>query len=471
MNKRKLATAKRVMELVTTYRQLKAENPSAFYTPYPWQDKLYKAGASNKQRLLMAANRVGKTYSAAFEVACHATGMYPDWWEGARFDYAPKIWCLGVTGEQMRDVIQKELFGDLLAGEMSGAMIPKHVVQGVTPTVGVPRLAKDVRITHPKGQSVVSFKSYSQGQHVLMGSTVDFAWVDEEPQDITIYPQLLTRTATGNKNKGGYVLMTFTPENGMTELVTQFMEDIKPGQWLGNVTWDDAPHLDNDTKAQLLDAMPEYQREMRSKGIPVLGEGMVFPISEDAIRIDPFAIPAHWTRLAAMDFGIDHPTAAIWAAYDSESDVIYITDEYAVSGEVPAIHAAAIKARLEIPVVYPADGDQTEKGSGKTLAEMYRSHGLDLIGPFTNPDGTRFVEPGLMIMLERMRTGRLKIFGTCGQWFSEFRRYHRKNGKIVKQFDDVIDASRYCVLSIERFGEKPGAARDMPEELYPTMDL
>ena len=89
-------------------------------------------------------------------------------------------------------MIQAELFGELLAGEMSGGMIPSRLVEGVTPTVGVPRLAKDVRITHPKGQSVVSFKSYSQGQHVLMGSTVDFAWIDEEPQDITIYPQLLT---------------------------------------------------------------------------------------------------------------------------------------------------------------------------------------------------------------------------------------------------------------------------------------
>ena len=471
MNKRKMAKARRVMELVDTYRQLKAENPSAFYTPYPWQDKLYRAGAANKQRLLMAANRVGKTYSAAFEVACHVTGMYPDWWQGERFSYAPKIWCLGVTGEQMRDVIQDALFGEYIGGEMSGAMVPAHLISGVTPTVGVPRLGKDVRIIHPKGQSVVSFKSYSQGQHVLMGSTVDFAWIDEEPQDRTIYPQLLARTATGNQGRGGHVLLTFTPENGMTDLVTQFMEDIKSGQWLGNVTWDDAPHLDPDTKMQLLDAMPDYQREMRSKGIPVLGEGMVFPIAEDAIRIDPFEIPSHWSRLAAMDFGIDHPTACVWTAYDPDSDIIYVTDEYAVSGEVPAIHSAAIKSRSEVAVVYPADGDQTEKGSGRTLAEMYRQHGLDLIGPFTNPDGSRYVEPGLMEMMERMRTGRLKVFGTCGQWFSEFRRYHRKNGKIVKQFDDVIDASRYCVMSVQRFGERPGDRVELLENMHPVMDL
>ena len=432
---------------------------------------MYDAGNKNPQRLLMAANRVGKTFSAAFEVSCHATGQYPEWWTGLRFDHAPRIWCLGVTGEQMRDVIQDALFGDLVGGKYTGGMIHADYVQGVTPTMGVPRLGKDVRVTHPKGTAIVSFKSYSQGQHVLMGSSVDFAWIDEEPQDPTIYPQILTRTATGNHNKGGSVLLTFTPENGMTELVTQFMEDIKSGQWLGSVTWDDAPHLDESTKQQLLDAMPDYQRDMRSKGVPVLGEGMVFPIAEESIKVRPFDLPAHWTRLAGIDFGIDHPTACIWAAYDSEADIIYVTDEYAVSGEVPAIHTAAIKARSTLPVIYPHDGDQTEKGSGRTLASLYRDHGLELIGPFTNPDGSRFVEPGLMDMAERMRTGRLKVFDTCIGWLSEFRRYHRKQGKIVKVHDDLMDASRYCVMSIQRFGALPNASERIPDQLHPVMDL
>jgi phage terminase large subunit-like protein len=287
-----------------------------------------------------------------------------------------------------------------------------------------------------------------------MGSSQDFIWIDEEPTDVTIYPQCLTRTATGNDGKGGYVVLTFTPENGVTELVSQFMDNRVKGQHLSNVTWDDAPHLDSDTKEQLLAAIPEYQRDMRSRGIPVLGEGMVFPIAEEAIRCDPFEIPPHYKKLAAIDFGITHPTCVTWTAYNPDNDTIYVYDVYKKDGEVPAVHASAIKGRGKtIPMIYPHDGDSTEKGSGRTLAEMYMENGVLMIGKFTNPDGTNYVEPGLMELLERMRTGRLKVFGNLNLWFEEFRRYHRKKGKIHKEFDDLMDATRYAAISVTRYGQ------------------
>ena len=147
-----------------------------------------------------------------------------------------------------------------------------------------------------------------------MGSSQDYIWIDEEPTDTAIYPQCLTRTATGNGGKGGYLVGTLTPENGMTELVSQFMDTPAKGQFLQNVTWEDAPHLDNQTKAQLIEAIPEYQRDMRSKGIPILGEGMIFPIADEAIQCEPFEIPAHYKKLAAVDFGITHPTTCVWTA-------------------------------------------------------------------------------------------------------------------------------------------------------------
>jgi hypothetical protein len=240
----------------------------------------------------------------------------------------------------------------------------------------------------------------------------------------------------------------------MTELVTQFMDNPSKGQYLKNVTWDDAPHITKETKEQLLEAIPEYQRDMRSKGIPVLGEGMVFPIAEEAIKCDPFEIPAHYRKLCAVDFGITHPTTCVWTAYDPDSDVIYVYDAYKKEGEVPAVHATVIKSRGKtIPCIYPHDGDNTEKGSGKTLAEMYLEAGVLMIGRFTNADGTNYVEPALMEMLERFRTGRLRVFSNLVPWFEEFRRYHRKKGKIHKEFDDLMDATRYSAISVTRFGQ------------------
>lgn len=451
-------------EALKVVREHKRKHKFDFFTPYPWQLQFYGAGLQAKQRFLMAANRVGKSYSACYEVACHLTGKYPDWWNGIRFHRPVSWWALGVTGEQMRDVLQKELFGVLTGRVFDGAYILPEEIRSIVPAAGTPRLAKDVYVYHQSGgYSCLSFKSYSQGQAPLMGSSIDGALIDEEPTDPEIYPQVLTRTATGNDGKGGYVILTATPENGMTELVSQFMESLKPGQYLQNVTWDDAPHLDEETKSQLLAAIPEYQREMRSKGIPILGEGMVYPVAEEAIKCDPFELPNHFRVCAAIDFGIAHPTAVAWMAYDADRDIMYLTDAYKRAGEIPAVHAAMIRGKgAAVPLIYPHDGDNTEKGSGNTLADLYREAGLNVVGRFTNPDGTNFVEPGIMELLERMRTGRFKVFADIKDFFDEFRRYHRKKGKIVKEHDDLLDAVRYAALSVQRFGVSKGELR-LPE--------
>jgi phage terminase large subunit-like protein len=451
-------------EALRVVREYKRKNKFEFFTPYEWQLQFYGAGKTAKQRFLMAANRVGKSYSACYEMACHLTGKYPDWWNGIRFTRPINAWALGVTGEQMRDVLQRELFGVLNGRIFDGAYILPNEVRSIVPAAGTPRLAKDVYVYHQSGgYSSLSFKSYSQGQAPLMGSSIDIALIDEEPTDPEIYPQVLTRTATGNDGRGGYVILTATPEHGMTELVSQFMENLKEGQYLQNVTWDDAPHLDEDTKRQLLAAIPEYQREMRSKGIPVLGEGMVYPVAEEAIKCDPFEIPNHFRVCAAIDFGISHPTAVAWCAYDPDRDIIYLYDCYKKAGEIPAVHSAMIRAKgAAVPLIYPHDGDNRDKGSGNTMAELYREAGLNVVARFSNPDGSNFVEPGIMDILERMRTGRFKVFADIKDFFDEFRRYHRKQGKIVKEHDDLLDAVRYAALSVQRYGVSKGELR-LPE--------
>lgn len=446
----------------------RSENQMEFFKPYEWQKSFYYTVAS--QRLLMAANRVGKTRSAAYEVACHLTGIYPDDWEGKKFTHPIDAWALGVSGEQIRDVLQNELFGELKDKVFTGTgMVPKKFIGDYIRAVGTPRLAKEVKVQHVTGGwSNLGFRSYTQGQHVLMGTAKDLIWIDEEPEDDEIYPQCLVRTATGDKGNGGIIIMTFTPENGMTPIVTQFMEDLKRGQHLENVTWDDAPHLTVEVKEQLLDSIPEYQRDMRTKGIPVLGEGLVYTTAEERIKCDPFEIPRHYFRVSAIDFGIDHPTSGVWVAYDADADVVYVYAEYKQAGELPPIHAQVFNAKGNyIPVIYPHDGDNTEKGSGDTLAEIYQGLGVNMFIKFTNDDGTNYVEPGILEISERLKTGRLKIFSNCAGIFKEYRKYHRKNGKIHKIDDDLMDALRYAVLSVIRFGAQDTETHTS-QNLYPN---
>lgn len=222
-------------------------------------------------------------------------------------------------------------------------------------------------------------------------------------------------------------------------------------KYVGMATWDDVPHLTAEQKAELLTGIPVYQREARTKGIPVLGSGRIFPVAEEAIATEPFAIPVHWPQIGGLDFGWDHPTAATRLAWDRDTDTVYVTAAYRVREATPIIHAAALKAWGDwLPWAWPHDGLQHDKGSGEALAELYRKQGLKMLPERAQYEGDRGsgVEAGLMDMLERMETGRWKVWRHLADWFEEFRLYHRQGGVVVKEHDDLLSSSRYGLMAL-----------------------
>jgi hypothetical protein len=241
--------------------------------------------------------------------------------------------------------------------------------------------------------------------------------------------------------------------------------EITRSKYLVMAGWEHAPHLDDKAKQELLDSTPEHLKLARSKGIPRLGDGAVFPISEDKIRIEPIPIPDHWVRICGLDFGWDHPTAACWLAWDRDADIIYVYDCYGASRTVISVHASAIRSRgTWIPIAWPHDGYQTKDAkSGEQLAQQFRNEGLPMrlehaqFPPLADgdPKESRIsVEAGIQEMLTRMQTGRWKVFSTCTKWFEEFRLYRREKGVIVKLLDDHISASRYGMMDL-RFAVTP----------------
>lgn len=226
-------------------------------------------------------------------------------------------------------------------------------------------------------------------------------------------------------------------------------------------TIDDAEHFSDEERATIIASYQPHELEARTKGIPVLGSGRVFPVEEDAIVCDPITIPPHWVQINGVDFGWDHPFGATNCAWDKDADVFYVCKEYSKRESTPVIHAAAIKPWGPwIPVAWPHDGLQHDKGSGEDLAKQYKAQGLPMIKErATFPDGGNGVEAGVMEMLDRMQTGRWKVFSTCGGWLSEFRLYHRKDGLIVKLKDDIISSSRYAYMMRRKAIVKP---KDQP---------
>lgn len=223
------------------------------------------------------------------------------------------------------------------------------------------------------------------------------------------------------------------------------------------MTIDDAEHYTPTQRQAIIDSYPPHEREARIKGIPSMGSGRVFPITEESIVIDPIAIPNHWALINGLDFGWDHPFAAINCAWDRDADCFYVCKEYAERESTPVIHAASIKPWGDwIPCAWPHDGLQHDKGSGEPLAAQYRAQGLKLCKEkATFPEGGNGVEAGVMEMLDRMQTGRWKVFRTCGGWLNEFRLYHRVDGEIVKLKDDRISASRYAMMMRREAMTKP----------------
>lgn len=242
------------------------------------------------------------------------------------------------------------------------------------------------------------------------------------------------------------------------------MPKITESKYLVMAGWDDVPHLDERTKRELLESTPAHLREARSKGVPTLGSGAIFPVDEEQIKESAVIIPDHWPRLVGIDFGWDHPTAVVWGAWDRDTDTVHIYDIYRVSEQPVAVHAAAITQRgAWIPVAWPHDGLQHDKGAGIELAEQYRKHSVNMLPEMAQfPESEEHtatsrvsVEAGIADMLDRMLTGRLKVAMHLTEWFDEFRLYHRKDGKIVKQYDDLLSATRYLIMMLRYAVTRP----------------
>lgn len=442
-------------------------NKIAAYRPYghpdnenvrPWQLEFHNAGAQYSERMAMSANQVGKTFMAACETSYHLTGEYPDWWRGKRFETAIIAWVGSITAESSREITQAELLGGIAKDSYGTGAIPKRCLVGRPKMrqTGVSDVVDYVQVRHKSGGiSICTFKSYDQTWKKWQGKKVHVVWLDEEPakgeipnaEDYRIYTESQTRTAVND----GVVLVTFTPLNGITRMVEHFQDEKIRSTFLINATWDDAPHLTEQKKAELRASYPDYELEARTKGIPMVGEGRVFRVSEESISCAPFEIPDHFSRLCGIDFGFDHPGAGAWLAHDRDTDILYVYDCYKESNWVVALHAEAIKRRGDwIPVAWPHDGMDKDPRSGKPMYQHYKDHGLRMLSRSARYDnkvgGSQPVEPIVMEVQERMLTGRFKVFGHLSQFFEEYRLLHRKHGRIVAIKDDIMKAVFYGVM-------------------------
>lgn len=443
------------------------DNTRQLYTKHL---QFFMAGKGYRQRLVMAANRVGKTVMAGYELVMHLTGDYPEWWEGKRFTTCNHWWVVGKSSETVRQILQELLLGKI--GNFGTGLVPKDRLDfdSLTDAKKSSTGVSSFRVRHKNGTySTVEFKSAEQGRQAFEG-TAKSIWIDEEcPYDV--YTECLLRTMTGDN----ILMMTFTPLKGLSEVVMSFLSDndiMSEGEtgvskYVIRASWDDAPHLTEKDKIELMASIPPFQRDARTKGIPQLGAGAIFPVSEDEYVVKTFEIPKHWPR--AYGFDVGRNTAAVWIAMDRDAGVIYTySDHFQVEG-APSSHAMAINARgkwLRGAIDTAARGRSAT--DGENLFQMYVELGLHI----QNAD--KAVEAGLYEMLELLTSGRLKVFDTCTGLLEEIRLYRRdEKGNIVKKNDHRMDAWRYAIFTRDKIlkteAEVEALTRPMEvEQFVPT---
>lgn len=434
------------LEALEALAQRKQYRRIDFFAPYAKQQEFIDLGSCKRERLLMAGNQTGKSETGAYECAMHLTGLYPDDWLGRKWNRPVKAWASGVTSLSTRDIIQKKLMGEPGVKDLYGTgMIPKDLIVDTSLARGVTDLFDTITVRHVSGGvSILKLKSYEQGRQKWQGDTVDFVWFDEEPEE-DIYSEGLTRiTATG-----GMVYMTFTPLLGMSKVVMRFLNEASPDRGVVSMTIDDALHVDPEERERIIAGYTAHEREARAKGIPLLGSGRIFQVTEELIREPAIQhYPSHWCWLWGLDFGIHHPGAGVLIAWDRDADIVHVVHAFKMKDMSPMAADKHMKPFGWIKVAWPQDGHQRDTGNLQPLAKQFKAAGLRMLDHHaTFPDGSNSTEAGIAEMDERFKTGRLKVAEHLSEWFEEFRMYHRKDGLIVKLHDDIMSATRVAVMA------------------------
>jgi phage terminase large subunit-like protein len=424
---------------------------------YPSQKAFFMAGSSGvHQRLIYGGNQGGKTLCCAAEVSWHLTGDYPDWWTGKRFDKPIRVWAVGESGQLVRDTLQKKLCGDQ---EFGTGVIPLESF-GKKPVMvpGGTGAIDTMFITHQTdgvidGASSLTFKSFEMRREKLQGETIDLIWIDERPSE-EIYSELLARTSASD----GHVIVSFTPigEGAAAGVTYKFLSEPSADRAVFRIASSEVKHISEARREELSSSYSDAEREARVEGTPQLGTGPIFPLELLPAIVKSFNpdsdIPVYARWCVGIDFGFGHPFAAALIAWAHDTGQIWVVDSFRMERSSALYHVQRIHNMtrgLRIPVAWPHDGAQHDKGSGLSLSMQYKNFGAKMMAGHAVNHGTKMnsIEPALSEMREMMFGGKLIIAGHNNELVDEIRNYHRdEDFKIVKQRDDLVSAVRYGIM-------------------------
>ncbi|SRR6266536_429813 len=468
-------------KMLTNAEYLKKYRRIGFYRPNAKQRDFHNL----PQRLTAtrAANQVGKTTCGAAQMTFDALDWYPEWHTGPRH-HIPRIerpfeflgWAASPTSQTTRDGVQTKLLGDIRQeGGLGTALVPlDNIVGRPTMSRGISDLVDTITLRRETGgRGLIRFKSYEQARSAYQGESLDRIWLDEDVSrdDPTIFGECQARIVATR----GRIYFTLTPLLGKSPIRKYFIEHL--GGECGEIlmTIHDAAisqggHIPDEDIPGIIASYSERDRATRAFGADAQGEGAVFvtPVAAIQYTRDPATFPDFSTRWlwgsdlahGGMSAGA-HPFACVLIAHDIHTDVVYVVHAIKLHRSLPALHVQTIREHpmWDAPFSWPHDGSRTsDLASGTTIKEMYKRLGLNMRGEHAKfRDGSISLEAGITEMEQRLASGRLRVASHLIDWFDEYVGYHWENGRVVKEDDDLMSATRIALMDL-RYAKALGAS-------------
>ncbi|MHB4774360.1 terminase large subunit domain-containing protein [Klebsiella pneumoniae] len=452
-----------VLNYLQACKDYREYNKLEFFEPEEWQKNAITLGSTENHRMVCAGNRLGKTFFSTYEAVVHATGKYPDWWQGHRFTKPISVLVMGYDWTQIArsGATQECILGTV--DKRGSGWIPRSSITKMVSKTGLQGVCSTVYVKHYDsagicdGESRLTFDCYSGGQDTLMGMSLDFALLDEQcPKEI--FSQVKKRLW----DKQGKSLYVATPEKGLDEVIKQFWDDDGiHHSGLIHVTLWDSQRYTHEQKVLMNNEIEPWARQFSIEGIPSAGSGAVFAgILKENLLDNSFTIGKYWKRMAAADLGYSDDMVFSFIAYNPDDGMYYLYDELSYTKTDAIICAAGVRPMQHgyVPMILPQDC-MAERGLGATYQSIFEGAGLVLTKEYArnwhiDPTGKdRTVKSGILFMRELMLTGKLKVHPKCTGFLKEFSLYsYDEDGKFIDKDNHFIDSFRYNITAINKFG-------------------
>ena len=296
--------------------QKRASHAHNQYVPgdIPGWDQLSFHESTDRYRMVFGGNQSGKSYTAAYEIACWLRGRHPH----RSIPSGPiQVWCISAEYATLEEDVYRHLLG---SGDDS--LLPEWEIKTIGPKVPQQNLPSYVEM---KNGSLVRFKSAKgDARQKFQAAAVDLISIDEE---ITRdgWDELQVRTL---KTGGNFIISATLVESydWITDLENK-AESGTPGYFLTRLHTEANPHLHKETVEFLKTVLSEEELEIRYAGKSRRTTGLIYKnFSKEKHVIEPFEIPDNYLRWQALDPGI-RTFAGVWIALSPPPTKAYVYRE------------------------------------------------------------------------------------------------------------------------------------------------